>query len=330
MNILFVGPIWRGSNATSLARGFREIGHGVTVLDTSGVNQLQRFSADWAYNKAFGRRRPNSIREVIDAARRAAVNEPFDALIAYKTVHLPQAELLDLPIPIKIHYSPDDVANPDNTTGEYFDFETHWDIIVTTKRHNVPEIAARGARPLFVWSAYDDAWHRPSPRSVGRDFVVGFIGAWRAGRDELLRRLVLRYGYQLRLAGPRWSGRHWSRASLSGPVYGEDFSVAVAETRCNLVLLNSDNRDQHTCRSFEIPASRGLFVGERTSEHQEILDEGTESLLFSSEDELLEILDWCAGNRKEISIIRDAGYRRITEGRNTYAARAGEILEAIE
>jgi hypothetical protein len=329
VKILFVGPIWTGSNATSLARGLREDGHDVTIVDTAALNQLRRYSADWAYAKAFGKRRPGPTASVVDKLRRSSSEQRFDALIAFKAIHLPQQEILALPIPIKVHYSPDDVSNPANTTDDYLQYEPGWDLIVTTKKHNVPEIADRGGRPLFVWSAYDQAWHRPWPTRLARQFQVGFIGAWRADRDELLRNLVGMYRRSFRLAGPRWSGRAWSKATLTGPVYGEDFSITIAETFCNLVLLNSDNRDQHTCRSFEVPASGGLFVGERTPEHEEMLEDGKECLLFSGHSELMEQLDWALTNPIEADNIRAAGHRRITSGNNTYAARGREIVEAI-
>jgi hypothetical protein len=220
---------------------------------------------------------------VVDKLRRASSEQRFDALIAFKAIHLPQQEILALPVPIKVHYSPDDVSNPAKTTDDYLRYEPGWDMIVTTKQHNVPEIADRGGRPLFVWSAYDDAWHRPWPQRFARQFQVGLIGAWRADRNELLRDLVDVYRRSFRLGGPGWSGRVWSKATLTGPVYGEDFLIAIADTSCNLVLLNSDNRDQQTCRSFEVPASDGLFVGERTPEHEELLEDGKECLLFCAD-----------------------------------------------
>ena len=65
-------------------------------------------------------------------------------LLAFKSIHLDQDRLLSLPVPIKVHYSPDDVANPENITPAYLDHEHRWDSVVTTKVHNVPELRARG------------------------------------------------------------------------------------------------------------------------------------------------------------------------------------------
>ena len=113
-------------------------------------------------------------------------------------------------------------------------------------------------------------------------------------------------------------------------MYGEHFSTAVASVTANLVLLNSDNRDTHTCRSLEVPAAGGLFVGERTDEHAALLTEGTECLLFSDEDELHQVLKWCRDHPDRATAIARSGHQRIVGGNHRYVDRAREIIAALE
>ncbi|KZM73160.1 glycosyltransferase [Nocardia terpenica] len=333
MKILYVGDDWVGSNARSLADGFREAGHEVLVVDSTPVTLPARLSPPWVYAKLAKRRAPWDIAAVHADIEALARSFAPDLLFAFKTVHLDQRRLLATPAALRVHYSPDDVANPENISADYLAHEPCWDLIVTTKRHNVPELTARGARAvLFVRSAYDPAWHRPCARRGGR-YLAGFIGACRPDRRDLVVDLARAHGADLAVYGPGWRRVPRLRrtgAAVRGPVYGERFSVAVAGVTANLVLLNSANRDTHTCRSFEIPAAGGLFVGERTDEHAELLTEDSECFLFSSAAELRDILDRCARHPERAAEVAAAGHRRITGGGHRYVDRAREILDAVE
>jgi spore maturation protein CgeB len=115
-------------------------------------------------------------------------------------------------------------------------------------------------------------------------------------------------------------------AYVGGAVYGAQYSAAIAQVGANLVLLNSDNRDTHTCRTFEVPAAGGLFVGERTAEHAELLDDTTECFLFSGTGELHDILDRCAAEPDKVAAVAAAGHRRVVADGHRYVDRAREIV----
>ncbi|MBF6136757.1 glycosyltransferase [Nocardia otitidiscaviarum] len=333
MKILFVGDDWVGSNARSLADGFRQAGHEVVVVDTTAVTLPARLSPRWVYSKAARRRAPWTVDRLHREIDAAAAELVPDVLFAFKGVHLDQRRLLSTSAGVRVHYSADDVSNPYNTTPEYLAHESEWDLIVTTKAHNVAELRDRGAKNVtFVRSAYDPAWHHPCARRGARDFLVGFIGAVRPDRRDLLVDLAREYGPRMLLRGPGWRRVRplWrTGAAVGGPVYGEHFSAAVAGVTANLVLLNSDNRDTHTCRTFEIPAAGGLFVGQRTDEHADLLDDGTECFLFSDPAELREVLARCARHPDEAAKVAEAGHRRVVGGRHRYVDRAREIIDAL-
>jgi hypothetical protein len=333
MKILFVGDDWVGSNATSLADGFRQAGHDVIVVDSTAVSLPARLSPPWVYSKVARRRAPWDVEAVHRRIERVAASCRPDVLFGFKTVHLDQQRLLAAPAGQHVHYSPDDASNPYNTSPEYLEHEREWDLIVTTKRHNEPELLARGARAVkFVLSAYDPAWHRPRARRQARQYLVGFVGACRPDRRASTVELARRYGDRLLVRGPGWRRvpeLQASRATVAGPVYGEAFSSVVASVTANLVLLNSDNRDTHTCRTFEVPAAGGLFVGERTDEHAALLGEGTECLLFSDSEELNDILRWCAEHPELARKVAESGHQRIVRDGHTYQDRAREIVAAL-
>lgn len=334
MKILFVGDDWLGSNARSLANGFSLIGHEVVVVDTSEATIPTKLSPPWLYSKVRHQTSPRVIERIHYQIDRAAEAFAPDVLFCFKSIHLDQHRLLATPARLRVHYSPDDASNRNNLTEAYLASEAGWDLIVTTKRHNVDELTARGARAVaFVMSAYDPAWHHRSARRPVEQHDVGFVGAYRPDRRDHMVALAEQFGSRMAVYGPGWRrvvALRSTGATVGGPVYGEDFSATVGSIRANLVLLNSDNRDTHTCRTFEVPAAGGLFVGQRTEEHQALLDEGTECLLFSSEEELLDVLRWCDGNREKAKSIAEAGRRRISTGRHRYQDRAGEILSRLD
>jgi hypothetical protein len=334
MRILYVGDDWVGSNARSLADGFRQAGHEVVVVDSTGVSLPPRLSPPWMYAKVQGRRAPWEVEAVHRRIERVAADLRPDLLFCFKTIHLDQRRLLDTPARWRVHYSPDDASNPYNTSPDYLALEHEWDLLVTTKRHNVDELLARGAQAVtFVHSAYDPAWHHLSAHRSTRRYLVGFVGTCRPDRRDEVLALARRFGDQLVVRGPGWwrvPQLRLTRATVGGPVYGEHFSTVVASVTANLVLLNSDNRDTHTCRSLEVPAAGGLFVGERTDEHAALLTEGTECLLFSHEDELHQVLQWCRDNPDRAMAIARSGHQRIVGGNHRYVDRAREIAAALE
>lgn len=338
MKVMVVGPMWRGSNALSLADGVAELGHDVRSVDTTALSRPRRLSPDWVLNRADRADRLARRHRLLDGCASIAREWRPDVLLCFKTVHLDQDRLLALPVPVRISYSPDDVSNPANVSDDYLAHEARWSMVVTTKRHNVAEVTARtGGRTAvrFVLSAYDPAWHRPRARAgSARGFDVGFVGHFRPDRAPLLALLAGRHGRRLGIFGDGWRRRALTadgvrRAAVHGPAYAECFSAAVARTRANLVLLNSANRDTHTCRTFEVPAAGGLVVGERTDEHRALFDEGTEALLFSGTDELLAVLDAVARDPGRAARIAGAGHRRVLAGHHRYRDRAAEILAEV-
>lgn len=338
MKILFLGPAWAGSNAASLANGFAELGHEVCLVDTTPFSRPARLSSDWLLNRLDDGDRCGRYKRFKDRLIKLTKCWVPDIQICFKTIQFPQEDLLDLPSPVKIFYSPDDLSNTHNTTASYLRYESAWDLIVTTKRHNINEVRRRTAvqaapQVQFVYSAYDPAWHHRSARTncnPHQTFELGFIGHFRNDRHALIRDLAVAYGPNFFLAGDGWNRRdpalRLSRATMQGPAYGDDFSRAVADVFCNLVLLNSENRDTHTCRTFEIPAAGGLFVGQRTKEHLELLEEGREALYFSDLDELIHIVERIKVDRKAGNSIAENGWRAITKGGHTYRDRASEII----
>lgn len=333
--LLFVGDLWCGSNAKSMMDGFRDLGLQVATVDTTFVSRPSRLGIPWIYkNLKAGNRLPHSLDSVERRIFKAVNDFKPEVLFVFKGIHLRQEFLLSLPIKTKIHYSPDDVSNSENLTKDYLNHEVFWDAVVTTKSFNVSELTNRGVQKVIhVWSAYDPRLHI-RVHNHARQFDIGFIGNRRLDRIQTLAHVASRYGSKFYLAGPGWwkecKDFYLKTGSFPGsPKYGPNFSQKISQINLNLVLLNSDNRDLHTCRSFEVPASGGLVLGERTSEHELLFEDMKDGLLFTGVDELFDKADYVLSNPSFGESLRYAGYSRITSAPNKYSDRAKQILEQL-
>jgi len=336
-SVLFVGDDWYGSNATSLRDGFKEIGASVVSVDTSELMShtmpFRRKLARKASPRLYGSWTSSAVARGV--SRAVDEHGPFDHLVVFKGLSVP-AEVVSQFRGTTVHYHPDDVSNDDNTSPTYLQAESSYDLHVTTKRHNVEELRTRsGAEVLFVPCAYDSRWHTDNGPAPGAEGRLGFVGTKRPDRVDfisMLAREEAAAGRSMLLAGTGWSGEDdiVSIAETEPAQFGSDFSLAVSRARLQLGVLNSANRDTHTCRTYEIPAAGGLFVGESTEEHLELFEGSAGALLYSSDDEARDLIRWARAHPGEAEAMRSRGHQIVTRGQNTYADRAREILRAIE
>lgn len=327
--ILFVGDDWYGSNATSLRNAWLRLGCEVVTVNTASlsdpVGNLRRRVWKRAARASYD---DMASRRIDDAVRRELLTSRFDVLVAFKALCLSASLLESISCP-RVHYHPDDSTNPEHRSAIFDQAEPYYDLHITTKSFNVAEIEQRARRPAaFVWCAYDREWH--CPVEVQKDHMVGFIGTRRPDREDLLRAVSRAFPGKFLVCGSGWASlRGLEDATVAPGAFGRAFSEAASRAPIQLGLLNSDNRDLHTCRSFEVPAAGALIVAERTSEHEAMFVDRVEALMFDGQAELVDLLQMLERSPETASSIRAAGHRRITEGSNSYDDRAVQILDLV-
>lgn len=332
--VLFVGHGGVGSNAYSLYKGFRSVVDRIVLVDTQHMDSPGRYTI----RRVVKHLAPNSYGHFygrilgIRVKREARKMNP-DLLIVFKGSYLNTSTLKKIKA-TKIHYHPDDSSNSVNRTNIFEDAELQYDVHFTSKRHNVAEIFERtGRKAIFIWYAYDEEYHfRTKPADFcHRSFDVGFIGHFRPDRKELIFEIAQKYGKKFSLVGMNWDRipKLHLIASVFRPAYGEMFSESVSKAPLQLGLLNSDNRDQHTARSFEISAAGGLILAENTQEHREIFGSEENALFFATKEELFQKIDWVLLNPERANRIANNGYLHITQNSNSWKDRAIEMLLAL-
>ena len=337
--IVFVGPLYDGSTTLQRLRTFQRLGHEVLPIDILPW-PWRRLSLTLAYRAVH---RLGGPYDWAGANRKLlGVPEPFQPRIVWieKGLTIEPATLRALrarwPRATLLNYAGDDMFNRRNQSRQWWGGLPLYDLHVTTKNHNVPELRTAGAHAVFqVDKGFDPLVHRPMPvdaetvRRLGGD--VGFIGWPEAERAGSILHLA-RHGIPVRVWGP------WARMRVvhpavrveGRPLWSDDYARAISAFRINLCFLRKANRDRHTTRSVEIPACGGFMLAERTDEHLALFEEDREAVYFSSDAELLDKVRWYLAHEEERARIAEAGRLRCWSGGYSYDRRLEQVLVHLE
>ena len=328
--LLFIGNLSLGSNAKSLLDGFGILDLEITSLDTSFYESGLKSILGRTFRKMSPKYYERLAVLLVGRKIGKLISEAtFDYVFVFKGLYVSRQNL-DRLSGLKIHYHPDDSSNPQNINETFTLAESSYDLHFTSKLHNIQEIEQRtGNRVEFIWYAYDEKLHR-SEWSSPIDFStakVGFIGTRRPDRVKLVYQIASELGKNFMIAGLKWNReRNLKRlASVSGPVFGSDYLDFIHAAPIQLGFLNSQNRDTHTARTFEIPATGALFILQDSKEHRELFNHLEDVLLFRTETEIMTLLKWIQENPKSAAEIAKRGQIKVTSGNNTWSDRAAYI-----
>jgi spore maturation protein CgeB len=279
----------------------------------------------WAYNQAL-----------VNLARR---HRPQVVWIDKGTlVHVSSLQTIKREIgSVLVCYNTDDLA-----------YNHHWrlhfagiplyDFFFHTNRFNIEELKTRGARQVVLAKmGYDRNLFKPYPlleeeaKRLGAE--VGFIGHWEPATEKLILEL-LDLGLALRVRGALWKKMR-NKKRLSSVVETADvllieYVKAIISTKINLGINSAQNRNLSSARSFEIPASGGFLLAERTIEHEESYTEGKEAEYFNSAGELAEKARYFLSHDTERKRIAEAGHKRCISSGYSWQERMEELVRVVE
>lgn len=165
-----------------------------------------------------------------------------------------------------------------------------YDHIVTTKDFEVPLYKNAGANNvILVTQSYcPKRYENPLPSA---QFVsdVGFVGRCESHYLQSVNRVS--EVANIAVFGDQWLKSSHKKVlapkiSANRSVWREDYVSALASFKVGFGLLSKLIPEQHTTRTFEIPAAGTFLLAERTDEHQSFFQEGVEAEFFDSVDEL--------------------------------------------
>ena len=163
------------------------------------------------------------------------------------------------------------------------------------------------------------------------------LGASRPWLTGLLIPVVLGVMWEFAVRSGFTTGRlmpppsHLLASGLALAQSGELWThVSATMTRIGLGFLRKVCDDQHTTRTFEIPACGSMLIADRTDEHMAFFAEGKEAEYFDSQEELVEKVSFYSSNEQARAAIAAAGQGRCKSGRYAYIHRLRDALAGID
>lgn len=336
---------WWGCDARALAQALRKLGH--RVLDIDEEDYLP-----WRWQgfvpKVLSRLFSGAlIDDYNQAVLQRAATASYDFALVFKGKLL-QAEtvrhLRGLGKPIYNIYP--DVSFQDH--GPHIPQALqYYDCVFTTKSyHGDRERQRFHIRNLeYVRHGFDPEVHRPVdlPEHARKHYEcdVSFVGCWSPEKEEkILYLLKHANGLNIKVYGIGWKYASSEFKQKMGPnlragVFGDELAIVYSASKVNLGLLScakSDStlRDQTTARTFQVPATRSLLLHEDTPEVRSLFNDGEEMLLFKSNEDLLDKVNYAIKERAMRETICESGYVRCLREPYDYSSAAKSIVRYFE
>lgn len=364
MRALFVGYMGRGQTSGMRCAALQRLGYDVASVDAGtlwqGAGYLERQLESRISHSA-------RVQRLNDSVIAAAVEHKPRVVWAEKQEYLYPETLQGLKElgAITIHYNPDPYFSLDWKRTPLADACLRvYDVMAVTKRYELDLYRAHASGEI-VYSplGYDPVGHAP-PSSADRrnDQEIVFVGGWEPRRERLLEAAraatagVAVWGYGWRIAQgtrldplramrlgrldpehrlylgkPREALRSAVRdgEGKSGEIFEERYSAVIASSAIALGFVREVCPDQHTTRTFEIPAIGGFMLADRTDEHLEFFDEGKEAEFFGSDDEYMEKIQFYLHNEDARARIAKAGHRRCLASGYAYDDRIRSVMTTL-
>lgn len=356
MRILFLGAIAEGQTSQMRMRALERLGHDVMGVDTIAP----WLRSGWAQRQVQRRLQRGSIVDAINSRVIAAASAFAPDLVWAEKQEYLTKETLETLRKMKcrlVHFTPDPYFSlawkrttlMDQAMGEF-------DVLVYCKAYERAAYESLGKPLIYMPLGYSDEVHRPMPSDDPRwSCDVGFLGGWEPRRERMLHEVAVSAA-QLKIWGYAWDFLEdggWSlrrhlilrqlageasfrfrrdpllaAAHQGGEVYSDDYARALSGARIGLGFLREVCADQHTTRTFEIPACGSMLLADRTEEHLAFFQEGKEAEFFSSPGELLDKLAFYLANEDARARIAAAGLERCRLGGYSYFHRMHDALHA--
>jgi spore maturation protein CgeB len=357
MKILFLGEIGEGQTSLMRMRALKRLGHQVC-----GIHTVQPWMRRSWFARQLQRRsqRGPAVTEINRSVVETARAFRPDIVWAEKQEFLHVDTIEDIrKLGAKlVHFTPDPYFSlPWKRTRLMDEAIRAFDVLIYCKSYERQDYEALGKPLVYMPLGYCDEVHRPLASDDSRwSCAVGFLGGWEPRRERLLR-AVCATGADVKVWGGHWDfvrdGRWGLRRYLilrqlagdepfrlkadpslakawqGGEIYADDYARALTASKIGLGFLRKICPDQHTTRTFEIPACGSLLLADRTQEHQDFFEEGKEAEFFDSPEELADKVRFYCTNEPARMAIAKAGYTRCVRGKYAYVDRLRSALDAI-
>jgi len=325
LNILYLGSLSSGATSYHRLTALRRLGHNVIGLDPLSLIRKRGRILNWIdWNTGYILLQPGLLSAIGKTLNR--IHSSLDLIWVSEGQYLGPSVLRLLKSTFKCRLFLHCVDDPTGTR----DMMRFWTLrrsmslydlgVCSTEVCELEWLVYGFSQVVRLWLSYDEVIHGSMILCEHPRPEVSFIGTNIPGeKRDLFLLFLAASGIALSLYGNRWQrSRTWNTLSsfLCGlGLKDRAYASQLAHSALSLGLLSHGNRDLHTRRSVEIPACAGVLLGERTSEHQLLYEDGVEALLWDTADECSKVAKHYLGNPQALRTIRDRG--------STHARSAG-------
>lgn len=229
-------------------------------------------------------------------------------------------------------FNPDDPFNPSVSSKFIRNSIPIYDVYFIWTKNLISKLENAGAKHVeYLPFACEPELHYPislteeDRKIYGSDVV--FVGNWDEEREKWLSELK---DYNLAIWGTDYWGKRCKNKFLKScwkdkAVVGNEMSKILQSSKICLNILRVQNKRSHNMRTFEIPASYGFMMHERSDEVMEFFEENKDAIYFSTPKDLKEKVNYYLprdGLRKEIT---EKAFQKAQ--RYTYYERVKRIIE---
>ena len=322
-------------NKYPLQKAFQDLGHEAQMFDWQ--TYLYSYKAPHIINRVRDRFLFDSVAKKVNEAFTDLLSKHYyDLILIVRGDHL-YPESIDLAkerAKVVVNWNSDDLFNKVMTTKHILNSFTKYHLHLSARKHLQDEYLSKGAQNFEVIDWYyrpELSFSKLQLNAINYQNDICFIGSWSKRRENIILSLS---DFQMQLAGWGWRKKlnlnQLPKWNVQNHIRMTDMAKIFSETKININILTIENRDQTNFRNFEIPACGGFQISERSDQLLELFKEDIEIVCFSSADELLDKCKFYLRNENARQKIAIAGYKKVTEGKNTTIDRVNTIIELIK
>jgi hypothetical protein len=210
-----------------------------------------------------------------------------------------------------------------------------FDIHFAFRRKNLLEYKQKGAKNVYLWEPYFVPWlHQKQHKLFFNNNKLLF--AMHAENDQRRKALLAlkKDNFLIDIYCWNWKNifgnKDYSTLDIKKPIWGEDYVLAVSKAMGTLCFFSKQNNDELTSRVFEIPASGGLLITEKTDRILELFVDMKDAVIFSTIDELMQKCQLLRENLELVDQIKRNSYKKITEGEFSVVDRCKMAVEIFQ
>lgn len=233
-----------------------------------------------------------------------------------------------------VNWNTDDLFNKLNSSNLIIQSLKYYDIHFSPRISLRDEYMDKGALSVYKLDWYYRYGLDYNKYSSVRNLYLrdsAFIGSWSERRHMLLTSLN---DYNLDIFGWGWKKeidvllyKNWKISNGLSILQMQD---EFYNSKVNINILTIENRDTTNLRNFEIPASGGFQLSERSNEILELFEEDKEIVCFSDKDELLDKYKYYIKNDSIREKIANEGRKKVFKSNNSLIDRLEQIINLVK